>query len=156
MKVAAANNLEQEAEGAERDERGHHPVKILQLSGIRSGWRCTVCRNMSSKRELLTSETCLGCPLIKWSRIEVDSEEEAPLTPADQHKRMQSGSAIWCFRCGVYADKKAKGLTKACIGAPPRHPHRGGMEGQLRKLRNCIHPKTGNVAICGYRVRPRC
>ena len=30
-----------------------------------------------------------------------------------------------------------------CNGAPPRQMHRGGMEGQLRKLRNGIHPKTG-------------
>ena len=56
---------------------------------------------------------------------------------------MQSGSVIWCSRCGVYADKKAKGLTKICNGTPPRQRDKGGMEGQLRKLRNGIHPKTG-------------
>ena len=39
--------------------------------------------------------------------------------------------------------EKAKGLTQACNGAPPRQMHKGGMEGQLRKLRNGSHPKTG-------------
>ena len=79
MNVAAANNLEHEAEGAERDERGHHPVKILQLSGIHSGWRCTVCRKNVVQEGAPPSKKCLGCILIKWSMIEVDSEEEAPL-----------------------------------------------------------------------------
>ena len=143
MKAAAADNPEQEAEDEERDVRGHHPVKVLQLSGIRSGWRCTLCRKMSSKKELLTSKKCLGCPLVKWSKIERDSEDKAPPMPVQQHRRMSSGSVLWCFRCGVYADKKAKGLKDICKGKPPRQTHRGGMEGQLRKLRNGIHPKTG-------------
>ena len=39
--------------------------------------------------------------------------------------------------------KKAKGLKAVCKGTPPRQRHRGRMEGQLRKLRNGIHPKTG-------------
>ena len=56
---------------------------------------------------------------------------------------MVSGSVVWCYRCGVYADKKSKGLSRTCNGAPPKHRHKGSMEGQLRKLRNCIHPKTG-------------
>ena len=30
-----------------------------------------------------------------------------------------------------------------CKGKPPRHKHRGGIEGQLRKLRKGIHPNTG-------------
>lgn len=115
----------------------------MQLSGIRSGWRCTVCRTMSSEKELLISKKCTGCLIVQWSKIEVDEDEGLPFRPTHIHKRMQSGSVIWCFRCGVYADKKSKGLTKACTGAPPRHRHRGGMEGQLRKLRHCIHPKTG-------------
>ena len=54
-----------------------------------------------------------------------------------------SGTVLWCFRCGVYADKKTKGLKDECNGKPPRQAHQGGMEGQLRKLRNGIHPKTG-------------
>ena len=54
-----------------------------------------------------------------------------------------SGIVLWCFRCGVYGDKKAKGPRNECKGRPPRQAHRGGMEGQLRKLRNDIHTKTG-------------
>ncbi len=60
-----------------------------------------------------------------------------------QHRRMLSGTVLWCAKCGVYADKKAKGLKKVCKGKPPKHKHRGGMEGQLMKLRNNTHPKTG-------------
>ena len=87
----------------------------------------------------------MGCPLAKWSTIDADdgSESAVSLRQVQMHRRMQSGSVLWCSRCGVYADKKAKGLTKTCNGAPPRHRNRGGMEGQLRKLRNGIHPKTG-------------
>ena len=123
--------------------RGHNPVQVLQLSGIRSGWRCSICRQMSSKKERLISRKCSGCPLIQWSRIEPNSEDEAPPKPVQQHRRMLSGSVLWCFKCGVYADKKSKGLKEICKGKPPRQTHRGGMEGQLRKLRNRIHPKTG-------------
>ena len=56
---------------------------------------------------------------------------------------MLSGTVLWCSSCGTFADKKAKGLKGSCDGRPPRHQHRGGMEGQLRKLRNGTHPKTG-------------
>ena len=64
------------------------------------------------------------------------------MKPVQKHVRMKSGSVIWCSRCGVYADKKSKGLSSICEGRPPRQRHRGGMEGQLRKLRNNMHPKT--------------
>ena len=38
--------------------------------------------------------------------------------------------------------KKSKGLSNICKETRPRQRHRGGMEGQLRKLRNGIHPKN--------------
>lgn len=141
--AAAADDPEQEVGGSVFNLRGHNPVKALQLSSIRSGWRCTICRKTSSKRKLLTISRCMGCPLVKWSRIEIDDDEAQPSKPTQVHKRMQSGSVMWCYRCGVYADKQCKGLSKTCNSTPPKHRHRGGMEGQLRKLRNCIHPKTG-------------
>ena len=33
-----------EVDDGGKDMRGHNPVKVLQLFGIRSGWRCTLCR----------------------------------------------------------------------------------------------------------------
>ena len=53
-----------------------------------------------------------------------------------------SGTVLWRFRCGVYADNKTKGLKGEFKGRPPRQAHRGGMEWQLMKLRNSTHPKT--------------
>ena len=94
------------------DMRGHDPVKVLQLSGIRSGWRCRVCRKISSKKQLLVSRPCTGCPIAKCGCIEQDSEEEAPTTQSQQHKKMLSGPVLWCNRCGVYADQKSKGLKR--------------------------------------------
>ena len=38
---SGSDDQEQDAEDREQDMRGHNPVKVLQLSGIRSGWRCT-------------------------------------------------------------------------------------------------------------------
>jgi len=56
---------------------------------------------------------------------------------------MLSGTVLWCFKCGTYADKKTNGLKDERKGKPPRQAHRSGMGGQLRKLRNGTHPKTG-------------
>ena len=103
--AAAVDEPEQEVDDKERDLRGHNFVKVLQFSGIHNGRMCTSCRNMSSKKELLVSTKCSGCPLVKWSRIEPDSEDEAPPKPVQQHRRMMSGSVLWCFKCGVDADK---------------------------------------------------
>ena len=106
--AAAATAAGQEVGDDEVDLRGHNPVTVLQLSGIRSGWRCSICRQMSSKKERLVGRKCSGRPLIKWSRIEPNSDDEAPPKPVQQHRRMLSGSVLWCFKCGVYADKKSK------------------------------------------------
>ena len=73
---------------------------------------------------------------------------------AQQHKKMLSGSVLWCNRCGVYADQKSKGLKGECKGKPPRHKHRGGMEEQLRKLRKGIHPKTGAALLPAVELEP--
>lgn len=144
-RAAARDDKEQEERDGEQDLRGHNPVKVLRLSGIRSGWRCTLCRKVSSKKKLLASRRCRGCPIVDWRRIDLDdgNGDEAQPTQLQQHRRMLSGTVLWCSRCGVYADKKAKGLKAICKGTPPRQRHRGGMEGQLRKLRNNTHPKTG-------------
>ena len=105
-----------------------------------------MCRKSSSKKALLTSRPCTGCPISRWKDIEQDSEDETPRLQTHHHKKMRSGTVLWCNRCGVYADQKSKGLKGQCKGKPPRHRHRDGMEGQLRKLRKGVHPKTGLIS----------
>ena len=48
--TAAVDDPEQAVGGSEINLRSHSPVKVLQLSGIRSGWRCTICRNVVEER----------------------------------------------------------------------------------------------------------
>jgi hypothetical protein len=78
----------------------------------------------------------------RWSKVE--RKDDAVVKTGHEHKKMLSGDVLWCSRCGVYADKKAKGLLDSCSGKPPKGGG-GRMEGQLRKLRNNIHPKTGEA-----------
>ena len=73
--------------------------------------------------------------------MEVERDNDAVVKTVHEHKKMLSGDVLWCSRCGVYADKKAKGVVDSCRGKPPKGGG-GRMEGQLRKLRNHIHPKT--------------
>ena len=83
------------SDASEPNLRGHNPVQVLQLSGIRSGWRCTVCRKASSKKEMLTRIRCKGCPLKDWSKISRDEsdDDDAPTNlPKQNHKKMMSGS----------------------------------------------------------------
>ena len=89
--AAADGDHGSEADGDGKDHRGHNPVKVLQQSGIRSGWRCTICRMNSSNKELLVARRCRGCPIAEWSRAEQDSEEDTPAAPLRQHRRMLSG-----------------------------------------------------------------
>ena len=89
----------------------------------------------------------------KWKSIEKDSDDEAPVLLTHQHNKMLSGTVLWCSRCGVYADQKSKGLKDECKGKPPRHKHRGGMEGQLRKLRKGHPPEDWGCSTHGDRSR---
>ena len=153
-KAGKADGHEHQVDDGRLDLKGHNPVKVLQLSGIRSGWRCTTCKKISSKKRLLVSRPCSGCPLEKWKSIEKDSDDEAPVLQTHQHTKMLSGTVLWCSRCEVFADQKSKGLKNECKGKPPRHKHRGGMEGQLRKLRMGIHPKTRAALPTAIEVDP--
>ena len=108
---AAGDSKDQDEHDGERDLRGHNPVKVLQLSGIRSGWRCTFCQKTSPKKKLLTSRRCRGCPIVDWSKVDLEdgNGNEALPTQLQQHRRMLSGKVLWCSRCGVYADKQGTG-----------------------------------------------
>ena len=51
-----------EEEGKEREYQvGRHlPQKVTQISGMRSGWRCSICRRMASTRAKLDQKRCHG------------------------------------------------------------------------------------------------
>ena len=51
-----------EEEGKARDYQvgRHMPQKVMQISGVRSGWRCRICRCMSSTKAKLDEKTCKG------------------------------------------------------------------------------------------------
>lgn len=116
MRVAGGDEQERHEGESRQDMRGHSFVKVFQLSGIRSGWRCIVCRKISSKKQLLVSRPYTGCPIMKWENIDQDSDDEAPVMQLQQHKKMFSGTVCWCNRCGVYVDQKTKGLKGECKG----------------------------------------
>ena len=42
------------------------PQKVTQLSGMRSGWRCKICRCMSSTRAKLDDKKCHGAAAKRW------------------------------------------------------------------------------------------
>ena len=58
------------------------------------------------------------------------------------HRRMLSGSVVWCAVCGAYATERAKGLSLPCPGQPVRGSG-GGRAQQRDALRSGRHPKSG-------------
>lgn len=123
----------QESEAVEHLSGRHGPQKVMHVSGIRSGWRCMVCRRMSSTKAKLELQHCRGPVARKWEALAANVAVVAK-KQGDGHTRVHSGEVIWCSTCGAYADKKAhKGV------------HYGGMCGQLRKLMRKIHPETGEL-----------
>lgn len=47
----------------------HMPQKVLQISGMRSGWRCKVCRCMSSTKAKLDERKRNGSVAKKWETL---------------------------------------------------------------------------------------
>ena len=141
MREKQRKKEEEEEEAVYRPGR-HMPQKVLQISGMRSGWRCKVCRCMSSTKAKLDERKCNGSVAKKWETLAAVAAAKAE-KDTDGHTRVHSGEVVWCSTCGAYADKKAHGMQAVCKGAPERGTQYGGMWGQLRKLMRRIHPKTG-------------
>ena len=57
------------------------------------------------------------------------------------HRRMLSGTILWCNACGAYTESRGRGLARSCPG-PPAPRLYGGRAQQLRRLRDNRHPKT--------------
>jgi hypothetical protein len=123
-KAAVAAGLAMSTGGDELPSlRGHNPVQVLQLSGIRSGWRCTICRKMSSSKKLLTGRRCMGC----------HSRNGAPLMPMMVPSRRSAYDRCKCIGgCRV-------GLCCGALGAECTRTRR--RKGLLRRAM-VPHPDT--------------
>ena len=92
------------------------PQKVLQISGMRSGWRCKVCRCMSSTKAKLDERKRNGSVAKKWETLAAVAAAKAE-KDTDGHTRVHSGEIVWFSTCGAYDHKKcmacklyAKGL----------------------------------------------
>ena len=111
-------NDEEREEGVYRPGR-HMPQKVLQISGMRSGWRCKVCRCMSSAKAKLDDNKRNGSVANKWEALAAVAAAKAE-KDTDGHTRVYSGEVVWCSTCGAYADTKAHGMQTIVKGAPVR------------------------------------
>ena len=78
--------------------------------GMRSGWRCRICRCMSSTKAKLDEKKCKGAVANKWEELAATAAAVAE-KDTDGHTRVYSGEVVWCSTCGVYADKKRMACT---------------------------------------------
>jgi hypothetical protein len=119
---------------------GGHTL-IQEASGPRRGWKCTTCKRYSAKWRAIAGEKCGGSAALRWAE-KAQQLADRGLALGGGHARMLSGNLVWCSICGSYADGKAIGLAAPCAGPPAKNGY-GGMWGQLRKLRNGKHPRSG-------------
>ena len=95
----------------------------------------------------LETKFCKGSISRKWKGKSASSIIDHSIEPASQHQmqhvRMFSGEVVWCAICGAYGEHKARGLTQFCQGKFEGLWKGGGRVGQLKRLKSCRHPKTG-------------
>ena len=137
-------------------EEGGHTLQKIERPGVRSRWRCRVCKVKSASRAKLACQACKGDPKVAWARKAAEAkvgEEELQSTKrtrtdveghfvARPHDTVWSDETLWCTVCGAYADTKAVGLENECRGRPKRGSNYGGAWGQLRKLMRGKHPRS--------------
>jgi hypothetical protein len=118
---------------------GH--VLVQETKGERKGWKCATCKRGSATWRAIAGERCGGSAAVRWAE-KAQLLADRGISVGGGHARMLSGEVIWCSICGCYADGKAIGLAAPCTGPPAKNGY-GGMWGQLRKLRNGKHPRSG-------------
>ncbi len=111
------------------------------------GWSCVVCKRYSVNKSKFSAARCSGDAFSRWA------QKEAALTDGEQrvsssHVLRLTGQVAWCATCGDYATERAVGLAAPCRGRPPRGSQ-WGRHTKLSRLRNGLHPKTGEpLAEC--------
>ena len=81
------------------------PQEVVQLSGMRRGRRCKICRCMSSTKAKLNEQQCKGTVVKKWENLAAVAAAAAK-KDTDGHTRVYSGEVVWCSTCGEYADRE--------------------------------------------------
>ena len=112
----------------------------VELDGRCVGWRRTTCRARSMQWDKLAPMTCSGSSVEKWAVEAMQAAENGQIVGGG-HRRALSGEVVWCQVCGCYSDSRVRGLTDYCKGKPTDSSG-GGRAGQLRYLRNNVHPRT--------------
>ena len=123
---------------------GGHSLRETSTQGVRSGWRCTLCKASSAEWSNMAAGKCSGSMAARWAKANITRANRNEMVGPD-HEMVLSGDVMWCLTCGCYADSKSKGLSFQCKGVPKRGGNYGGAWGQIRKLRAGVHPKTGKA-----------
>ena len=93
-------------------------------------------------------DTWKWCGQLAAGTVRSDQVEEPKPVSAQQenrqHRMVVSGTVHWCRTCGSFAESKAIRLRHACRGPPPKQLGSGGLRQQLEKLRQGVHPVSGN------------
>ena len=108
-----------------------------------SVWQCCECRMSSTTLEAIGSMRCMASSATRWAaRATLDAKRG--LTDGGGHQRFLPGHVLWCRRCGCYADLKAGGLQRVCLGPPPSNTC-GSQAMQLERLLRGLHPCKGGI-----------
>jgi hypothetical protein len=100
-------------------------------------WFCLACRAFS-RLPRFASQRCRGSAVQAWAeRASADAERD--VVDGGGHARRLTGPVLWCERCGAYADRCARGLTRPCA----QWPANAAAEARRERLRRRLHPVTG-------------
>ena len=102
------------------------------------GFLCTTCRKRS-KKPSFAREKCSGSAVQLWASRAFELAKAGSFE-GKGHTRAISGDVVWCTVCGLYSEKRTRGIAKPCDG-PPR-AQSGGRASQLACLRQGLHPRT--------------
>jgi hypothetical protein len=133
--------------------RGVVEPRPVQLGGHqrvrRNGrWFCLACRAFS-RLPRFASQRCRGSAVQAWAeRASADAGRD--VVDGGGHARRLTGPLLWCERCGAYADRCARGLTRPCA----KWPANAAAEARRDRLRQRLHPITGEYLAAVTVVEP--
>ena len=104
-------------------------------------WKCFTCRKSSTRYSTIASRRCAGSAAFTWAK-HAALVAEANQGDSGCHVRVANGTLIWCRICGHYAQHRAIGLSKGCLGPPDKWSSRAA---QLRRLLSGHHPKSNEL-----------
>ena len=127
-----------------RPNRVYGPTRPPALGGHTlvhraTGLLCIVCRRRSQKNNF-AREKCTGSTKLQWA-IRTHTLAASSTSDGIGHKLARSGDVIWCTVCGLYTEKRTRGIAQECQG-PPR-TQIGGRANQRASLTQGLHPRTG-------------